>query len=171
MLPACRRFNVMEEREPRFSEEESSEEFSGNAILLELTELTAASVAVAMADYSALLPVIDRLPRASNRDALVQELAQSARDRAHSLLILSRSLVQYGRELDELTIEEDPRILLPLLHALADSFAIIALSNKEEDLQVHLLLDDRGLDKILTPKVVQFIRAWGEERATQALSS
>jgi hypothetical protein len=139
------------------------------AILHDLAELTAASVAVAMADYSALLPVFAKIEESQDKSTFIRQLNASAGERAHALLILARSLVQYGKELNDLAIDEDPRILLPLLHALADSFAIIALSRSEDDLQMHLLLDGDGLDRMLTPDVVLFIREWGQERAKMAL--
>lgn len=142
-----------------------------DALLEELSRSTAATVAVALAEWSAVWQSIASLQGSSEEQSaqMLADLSGDARLRALLLTTLSRSIDEYGDDLGELPLERDPRQLAPLLQALAESYTLLALAIEPAELQSGLLLSPARLQSLLSPERVAFIRAYGEQEALQLL--
>lgn len=143
------------------------------ALLEDLSRSTAATVAVALAEWSAVWRSIVALRGADEQQQseMIADLAGEARLRALLLTTLSRSIDEYGDELGDLPIEKDPRQLAPLLQALGESYTLLALSASPAELQTGLLLSPSRLQSLLSQERVEFIRTYGEAEALQILSA
>lgn len=144
-----------------------------DALLEDLSRSTAATVAVALAEWGAVWKALASLPE-GDEQAAVDFLASAggeARLRALLLTTLSRSIDEYGDDLGQLPLERDPRQLAPLLQALAESYSLLALAAAPSELQTGLLLSPSRLRSLLTPERAAFIRAYGEEEAMRVLAT
>lgn len=138
--------------------------------LQKLSTSTAVTAAVALAEYASFW---DLMERAKGEDAEIDSLLRvqdMVREQGLMLLLLARSISEYGDYLGELPPEEDPRILLPLLQEIGQSYAIVALATSSSEIQVDLLLSPDRLSELLGSGVAEFISRYGEEEAVRVLA-
>lgn len=136
----------------------------------DLISSTAITTAVALAEYSSLYDLLSESSELSERDQLdlFHRLSEIVRKQALTLLLLSRSICEYGDTL-RVSKEDDPRMALPILQEIGASYALLALAKESSEFQIDLLLSPERLDTLLHDRLVDFISRWGEQEAIAIL--
>lgn len=140
-------------------------------LLQELSTSTAVTAAVALAEYSSFYDLLIKSASegAKEQGSLLENLRSMVREQALMLLLLSRSISEYGKKVEGVPPEDDPRILQPLLQEIGSSYALFALAERGTDIQTGLVLSPDRLEEILTPEVADFISRFGEAEAVRIL--
>lgn len=137
--------------------------------LSKLSTSTAVTVAVALAEYASFWELIERERAEGQETRALFAVQEMVREQALMLLLLARSISEYGPYMGELPEGEDPRILLPLLQEIGQSYAVIALARNADEIQIDLLLSPDRLGQLLDGGVAEFISRYGEEEAVRIL--
>ena len=140
-------------------------------LIRDLSSKTAATAAIALAEYASFWDSVVKLPELDDATCAewLARLRFEAHERALVLLSLARAMDEYGTDIDRVGPDDDPRILLPLVQKLGESYAVVALARAMPELQIGVLFSPDSMREALGPEVADFIRQYGQEQAAELL--
>jgi hypothetical protein len=134
-----------------------------------LSKSTAVTAAIALAEYASFWDLIEKADKEEGSENTLLQVQEMVREQALMLLLLARSMSEYGEYMGDLPKGQDPRILLPLIQEIGQSYAVVALALEAKEIQLELLLSPDRLDALLDGGVAEFISKYGEEEAVRIL--